>query len=51
MAETVLIIEDDEKLASVLKEKLVRYGFTVFTHNGEADLLSFLKKQIQVLSY
>ncbi|MGN7312129.1 response regulator transcription factor [Alkalicoccobacillus gibsonii] len=44
MPETVLIIEDDEKLASVLKEKLVRYGFTVFTHSGEADLISFFEK-------
>lgn len=44
MGESVLIVEDDEKLAAVLKEKLIRYGFTVFTHNGEADLSDFFKK-------
>lgn len=43
MNEEVLIVEDDTKLAAVLKEKLERYGFAVFIHNGEADLLTYFK--------
>ncbi|MDQ0208363.1 response regulator transcription factor [Alkalicoccobacillus murimartini] len=44
MDDSVLIVEDDEKLSAVLKEKLERYGFNVHAHNGEADLLSFFEE-------
>ncbi|TSB45268.1 response regulator transcription factor [Alkalicoccobacillus porphyridii] len=44
MTEAVLIVEDDKKLAEVLREKLERYGFSVFLHHGESDLLHYFEE-------
>ncbi len=48
---TILLVEDDMKIATLLKELLERYDFRVVVEDGEEMSLRSLKRRIRTSFY
>ncbi|GAF19015.1 LOW QUALITY PROTEIN: two-component response regulator YvcP [Bacillus sp. JCM 19046] len=45
MTKKIVIVEDDQRLSDLLREKLTRFQFDVVCHDGSSDLLFLIEKE------